>query len=197
VSRSERNLLWEEATMARIANLSPESMNVDQRRIHDEIAAKRRGIVAGPFAIWLRNPTLADRANQLGNALRADGKLDKRLFELMVLITARRWSAQYEWHAHEHQARSAGLPDAVIEALRAGAVPVFAAADEQLIYDMTTALHAGGVLPAAIYDRALALFGLDQLIELSAAIGFYAMVAMTLNTFDAPVPGGGHPLPVG
>ena len=45
------------------------------------------------------------------------------------------------------------------------------------------------------YDRALAALGLDLLIELIVAAGFYTMVAMTLNTFDAPVPGGKRPLP--
>jgi hypothetical protein len=40
----------------------------------------------------------------------------------------------------------------------------------------------------------MALFGEQKMVELVAAVGFYVMVAMTLNAFDAPVPGGKKPL---
>ena len=182
--------------MARVPDLAPEQMNPAQRQLHDEIAAKRRGHVRGPFAIWLRNPTLGDRANKLGNALRADGKLEKRLFELMVLVIARHYSAQYEWFAHADQARNAGVAHETVEALRAGRMPDYARDDERLIDELTRGVLAGGVLDAGLYQRALDALGLDLLIEVVAAIGFYAMVAMTLNTFDAPVPDGTQPLPL-
>lgn len=50
-------------------------------------------------------------------------------------------------------------------------------------------------MSSATYDRALAALGLDLLIELVTAAGFYTMVAMMLQTFAAPVPGGATPLP--
>jgi 4-carboxymuconolactone decarboxylase len=182
--------------MSRVPDLAPSEMSPEQRRIHDEIASKRHGNVRGPFAIWLRTPAIADRANQFGNAIRVAGKLDKRLFELMVLIVARHWSAQYEWFAHEKQALENGVSPAVVEAIRHGRQPDFAQADEQLIYDLVTELNARKVLSRAGYDRGVAYFGLDLFIELTTAIGFYTMVAMTLNAFDAPVPDGSQPLPV-
>ncbi len=154
--------------MSRVPDLAPAEMTPDQRRIHDEIAAKRDGHVRGPFAIWLRTPAIADRANAFGNAIRVAGKLDKRLFELMVLIVARHWSAQYEWFAHEDQAL--------------------------LVYEVVSELNARKVLSQSTYDRGVAQFGLDLFIELVTAIGFYTMVAMMLNAFDAPVPGGARPL---
>src|ERR1700682_683463 len=92
----------EEIPMSRVPDLAQSEMTPEQWRIHDEIASKRRGNVRGPFAIWLRTPAIADRANQFGNAIRDAGKLDKRLFELMVIV-ARHWSAPYEWFAHEDQ----------------------------------------------------------------------------------------------
>jgi 4-carboxymuconolactone decarboxylase len=181
--------------MGRVPDLDPATLTADQKRVHDEIAAKRHGTVRGPFAIWLRNANLADRANAFGNALRSEGKLEKRLFEMMTLIIARRFSAQYEWFAHEHQARKDGVSHEVIEALRVGKTPDFKHDDEKLVYDVTTALLQGGLMDHALYDRALAHFGLDLLIELVAAVGFYSMVAMTLIAFDAPVPDGSRPLP--
>ena len=80
--------------MSRVPDLDQEQLTAAQKRIYDDIASVRRGNIKGPFAIWLRVPEIADKANQFGNVLRAKGSIDKRLFELMVLVVARRWSAQ-------------------------------------------------------------------------------------------------------
>jgi 4-carboxymuconolactone decarboxylase len=181
--------------MARVPDVPLDELTAEQRRIHDEIAGARSGSVRGPFALWIRNPALADAANQFGNALRLHGKLEKRLFELTVLIVARHWSAQYEWYAHEQAALKAGLSAAVVEAIRQKKSPEFAREDERLVYELISEINEKRTLGQASYDRALAALGLDLLIELIATAGFYSMVAMTLNAFDAPVPGGIRPLP--
>ena len=180
--------------MARVTDVTLEEMTEDQKRVYQEIGGARHGVVRGPFAIWLRNPELADRANQFGNAFRLTGKLDKRLFELMVLVVARHWSAQYEWFVHEKNALDAGLTPSVVDAIRTRSAPEFPREDERVVYDTITELNETRTLSQPAYDRALAALGLDLLIELIAAAGFYTMVAMTLNAFDAPVPGGKRPL---
>ena len=82
--------------MTRVPDLEPDEMNREQKRISGEIASVRRGFVRGPFAVWIRIPEIADTVtNHFGNALRMNGKLDRRLFELMISIVARHWSAQY------------------------------------------------------------------------------------------------------
>ncbi len=181
--------------MARLPEIPVAQLTAAQKLIHDQIADARGGAVAGPFAIWLRLPHLADRANQLGNAIRLQGTLEKRLFELIVLITARYWSSQYEWFAHEEAALKAGLSSDVVEALRARRKPDFAREDERLIFEAVTELYETRTLSQGTYDRALKQFGLELLIEAVTAAGFYAMAAMVINTFDAPVPGGRRPLP--
>jgi 4-carboxymuconolactone decarboxylase len=181
--------------MARVPDVPLDELTAEQKRIHDEIAGARSGSVRGPFALWIRNPALADAANQFGNALRLHGKLEKRLFELTVLIVARHWSAQYEWYAHEQAALKAGLSAEVVEAIRKKKSPEFAREDERLVYELISEINEKRTLDQASYDLALAALGLDLLIELIATAGFYSMVAMTLNAFDAPVPGGIRPLP--
>jgi 4-carboxymuconolactone decarboxylase len=180
--------------MARVEDLKPESLTAEQKPIHDRIAGSRGGTVRGPFAIWLRNPAIADAADKFGTILRK-GKLDQRLFELMVLLVARHWSAQYEWFAHERHAREVGIPEPVIEALRHRRKPEFARDDERLVYDLVTEMNETRTLSQPTYDRAVAMLGLDLVIELITALGFYTMVAIMLNGFDAPVPGGARPLP--
>jgi 4-carboxymuconolactone decarboxylase len=183
-----------EDTMARVEPLAAGSLSHEQRRIHDEIAATRGGAVRGPFAIWLRNPALADAASRLGNVLRTDGKLDKRLFELAVLVVARHWTAQYEWYVHAKHGLAAGLSEEAIGAIRDRRRPAFAREDEKLVYDVMTELVETKAVSATSYDRVVAAFGLDLTIELFSVAGFYTMVAMVLNAFDAPVPEGEPPL---
>lgn len=180
--------------MSRLPVLKVEDLTAEQQRIYNEIAGVRHGVVRGPFPIWLRIPELADRANQFGNVMRMHGKLEKRLFELMVLIIARHWAAQYEWFAHAKSALEAGLSPDIVDAIQNRRRPESLREDEQLIYEIVTELVDTRTLSQPSYDRALAALGLDVLIELITAAGFYAMIAMVLNAFDAPVPTGERPL---
>jgi 4-carboxymuconolactone decarboxylase len=180
--------------MARVEDLKIETLTPEQKAIHDRIAGSRGGTVRGPFAVWMRTPAIADAADKLGTTLRR-GKLDPRLFELMVLVIARHWSAQYEWYAHAKHAPGAGLSDDIVEAIRHRRKPTLGRDDERLIYDLVTEMNETRTLSQATYDRAVAMLGLDLVIELITSIGFYTMVAIMLNGFDAPVPGGERPLP--
>jgi 4-carboxymuconolactone decarboxylase len=174
--------------MPRLDDLNLGAFTSDQARIYDHIAAQHTGHVRGPWAVAMRIPELAEHSHALYERLCCDTKLGKRLFELMVLIVARHWSSQFEWHTHEKYAREFGITDAVIEAIFTGNVPVFEKEDEQLVYDVVTELSQSKTLSAATYARAQAFFGDDLLIELISAAGLYTMVAMLLNAFDVPVP---------
>jgi 4-carboxymuconolactone decarboxylase len=180
--------------MARVEDLKPETLTPDQQAIHDRIAGTRGGTVRGPFAIWLRNPAIADAADKFGTTLR-NGDLDQRLFEIMVLVVARHWSAQYEWFAHARHAHECGISPDAIEAIQHRRKPTFDRDDERLVYELVTEMNETRTLSQATYDGAVAMLGLDHVIELITALGFYTMVAIMLNGFDAPVPGGERPLP--
>ena len=181
--------------MSRIEPLEQDKLSERQAQVYGEIAGPRGGVVRGPFAIWLGcNPELADRANRLGNALRSEGRLDKRLFELMVLVIARHWTAQYEWWVHAQHGREAGLSDAVIHAIAERRPPKFEKADEELVFTAVTQLVEHKKISKPVYDTLIATFGEPLVIELVSAAGFYAMVAMMLVAFEAPVPDGSRPL---
>ncbi len=180
--------------MSRVPDLAEAEMSDRQRSLYAAIKGPR-GIVAGPFALWLRLPDVADSANQFGNALRLHGALDRRIFELLVLVIARHWTAQYEWYQHEPAALKAGLDATIVEAIRNGTPPPFQHEDERVAFDVVTELQTSKRLSDATYARAAAQFGVDVLIEAITAIGFYTTAAMMINAFDAPVPGDARPLP--
>jgi 4-carboxymuconolactone decarboxylase len=169
-------------------------MNVEQKALYEKIAGTRQGVVRGPFAIWLRTPPIAQGADQLGNAVRLQGKLDPQLFEFVILMVARHWTAQYEWFAHVAVAAQLGLSADLIEAIRTRRQPDFPDARFALIYDLINELHDKKRLSDEIYNAAVEAFGVDQVIEIIGTAGFYTLVAMTLNAFEAPVPDGSVPL---
>lgn len=172
-----------------VAGASPE-----QRRIYERIAAAHGGNVRGPWLVALRVPEVAEQAHALYERLCRETKVGKRLFELMVIVVARRWTSQFEWFAHERQAREHGVAEDVIAAIRDGREPPLTRDDERLVYEVTTELSATTRLSDATYARAQAALGDELLVELIAGIGFYTMIAMLLNAFDVAVPGGAQPL---
>lgn len=179
--------------MPRLPPLTLDQMTPPQRKVADEIFATR-GIGGGPFEVWLRSPELADRAQKLGAFLRYHSSLSRRLTEFVILVTARHWQAQFEWAVHENEARKAGLELALIEALRAGQRPAAMTPEEAAVYDLMQELHATRAVSPATYAAAHAILGETGLVELVGTIGYYSLIAMTLNIFECATPDGTLPL---
>ncbi len=181
--------------MARIPDLAPEEMSERQKALAQAIASTRGGVLRGPFAIWIRIPDLVERANAIGDFLREGTSVPRRLSELAILVTARHWTAQYEWFAHERQALDAGVPEEVVEAIRDRRRPKFADDEDRVVYALCTELYEEKRVSDATYAAAEKTLGRETVIELVTIATFYAMIAMVLVTFEAPVPGGKLPLP--
>lgn len=178
--------------MARLDPIEFDDLTPEQKTVHAKLASTRKR-VGGPFAIWLRIPNLAHTANELTFALRENGLLEKRLFELIVLTVVRHWSARYAWAAHEPHAIAAGLSPDVIAAIREQRKPDFKKSDERLIHEAVIELLDTKELGAATYDRLLKQFGLEKTIEAISVAGFYGMVSTMLKGFDVPTPNGERP----
>ncbi|PMS15040.1 4-carboxymuconolactone decarboxylase [Trinickia dabaoshanensis] len=166
----------------------------EQLAVLDEILSGPRGNLAGPFLAWIASPELAQPAQRLGAFCRYRTGLPLRLSELAILVTAVQWRAQAEWQIHYPIAIEAGLPDAVAQSLLAGRRPDFADADEALIYDFAVELYDAKRVSDAIFTQAVHRFGHETTVNLVGLLGYYALVAMTLNVFamrkdrDAPLP---------
>jgi 4-carboxymuconolactone decarboxylase len=179
--------------MARLAEIEEISLSTEQREIYKEIK-RLRGAVRGPFAVWLRNAELAEYTLKLQDLFASRVKLERRLVQLMILVSARLASAQFAWFIHEPHARALGVAQEIIDAIRERHTPDFARDDEHLVYDATLELHHTRTLSEATFKRGMELLGEQRMVELVAGIGFYSMVGMTLNAFDVPAPDSLKPL---
>jgi 4-carboxymuconolactone decarboxylase len=179
--------------MQRFPRLAAEQMSPAQREVAAEISAGPRGEVRGPFLALIHNAELARRVQALGEHLRFRSKLPPRLLELAVLVTARRWSCQFEWFMHEKLARKAGLDARIIEAIARAQMPKDMGREESLVHAFCLQAHTTGRVDDATFAAAKELFGLDGVLELLALNGYYSMMAMVLNSSGIPLPEGAAP----
>ena len=175
--------------MGRLPDIDPAKLSSEQRAIYDDIM-RARGHMRGPFAVWLRNAELGEYTLKLQEMFAARVKLERRLLELMILVAARSATAQYAWFIHEPHALKFGIAPEIVQAIRERRAPDFTREDERLVYDITTELNTTRTLSEASFQRGMAMFGEQVMVELVSAVGFYVMVAMTLNAFAVSVPGG-------
>ncbi|MEQ9331798.1 carboxymuconolactone decarboxylase family protein [Thalassobaculum sp.] len=175
---------------ARIPLPDPDSMTPEQRAVYDTVVSGPRGAVIGPLRAALHSPELADRWQRLGEILRYRLTLPKRLGELAILVTARRWNAELEWVVHAEAALAAGLAPAVVEAILDGRPPRFSDPDEAEVYVFVRELQLSGRVGDPAYEAVRSRWGERGVVELTALTGYYTMVAMTLNAHRIPLPDG-------
>lgn len=165
-----------------------------QLAVLDEILSGPRGNLAGPFLAWIASPELAEHAQRLGAFCRYSTGLPLRLSELAILVTAAQWRAQAEWQIHYPIAIEAGVSPEIANALLRARRPDFVDADEALIYDFAIELYDAKRVSDMTFGKAIQRFGHETTVNLVGLLGYYALVAMTLNVFamragdDLPLP---------
>jgi 4-carboxymuconolactone decarboxylase len=179
--------------MPRIPLFPNETMDADQRRVLDKIVSGPRGRIQGPLRAVLHNPELADRWQALGALLRYQTSLSPRQSELAILITGRACRSPFEWYAHRLEAEKAGIEAAVIDAILAERFPDGLSDDDAAIVRVASELNRIRSITDATYTDALGRFGARKLVEITALVGYYTMVAMTLNAHEIPLPEGVAP----
>ena len=178
--------------MARFEPVNVDQLTPEHKALYEAVRANRPKLV-GPFSVLMHNPPLADAVNRVVDAIRKDGKLEKRLYELIVLIVVRHAAAAYAWAVHDPLGRKAGLSGDVVDAIQARRKPPFAKADEKAIYDAVTELLDTNKISDGAYQALIKQFGLEQTIEIVTCVGLYCMIGGVINAFEVPTPNGEKP----
>lgn len=174
--------------MSRLEMLSEDAMTADQKAACREAVSGIRGKVPTPMIAWLRNSELSRRAQKLGELLRFQTTLEPKLSELAILVCGRHWTAHVEWTAHKREALKVGISPRIIEDIARRREPQFADDSEAVVYETSTAVLAKGRLSASLYAKAMDRIGERGLVELVAIVGYYSLVAFTLNAFELGIP---------
>src|SRR5580658_6007505 len=185
--------------VTRFAPLKAEELTPPQKAWADMIAAPPRNakFTNPPYRAYIRNPELAPRLTAMSEYLRWHTSLPPRLSELAILITARQWTAQYEWFAHYPLALKAGLDQKIADAIALGKRPDNMKDDEAALYDLAMALYVDKKVSDPVYKAALEKFGERGIMDIIGIIGYYGLTSMTLITMQAGAPNDSvPPLPV-
>ncbi|MDX1514234.1 MAG: carboxymuconolactone decarboxylase family protein [Gammaproteobacteria bacterium] len=192
--------------MSRLKGLGVAALGESQRALINAITGGKRakdrdrasffladGSLRGPFNAWLHAPSVGQPAQALGEAIRFDSSLSPRLRELAILSVAAFWRADYEWWAHRPIAVAAGLPEPVVAGIMAGELPRTADAELRAVYEFSMELMTGHRISDTVYEDVADRLGERGTVELVAVIGYYTLVAMTLNAFQVGMPEGAKP----
>jgi 4-carboxymuconolactone decarboxylase len=171
----------------RVPQVDPDHLSQEQQRVFDRIAGTR-GRVAGPFTVLLQVPALADRIQQLGAYLRFDTELERDLAEAAVLVTSRVWSCPFEWEAHEPISQRAGVPAEVVETIAGDADYSVMASRYRAVCEFTRELASSGRVSDDVYGAVAELLGVRETVELTVLVGYYTLLAMTINAHQIPSP---------
>jgi 4-carboxymuconolactone decarboxylase len=177
----------------RMPPIPAEKMTVAQRAAVAEFKGARSVVISGPFIPLLRSPEVMNRARAMGDYLRYKSALPPRLSEFVILLTARRWTQQYEWNAHQPLALQGGLSADVVKAVADGRRPDRMADDEEAVYTMWDELQKNQSVSDGAYARAIAKLGEQGVIDALGITGYYTMLAMVMNTTRTPLPEGVKP----
>jgi 4-carboxymuconolactone decarboxylase len=184
----------------RIEPLPPDTLGVEARHVHDEIAKligrsqsqvnmiDARGALLGPFPPMLHYPQFGVPALSFIRTLDMHATLDKRVREVAILTIGAAFGARFELYAHETMATTFGIPAAALATLASGGSPHGLSDPETVAHDIARALAKGRIVPDATYQWAVQLLGREGVAELIFLIGAYCLLAMILNGFDMPAP---------
>ena len=165
----------------RLPAIPAEKMTAEQKKAAEEFAAGRGYSPRGPFAVMLRSPEVMLRAKAMGDYLRFRNVLRKSVSEMVILITAREWTQNYEWAHHYGFAVEGGLSKSIIDAIADGRRPDTMNEEEAAAYDFSIELQKRRSVSDATYARALKVFGEQGIIDIIGLNGYYTFNAMMMN----------------
>ena len=169
--------------MARLPSITgKDQVPAKDHAVFDSIVASR-GAVQGPFTMFLNSPPVAERVGHLGAYVRFEGSLDMRVRVLAAMTAAREFEAMYVWGAQTGGARRQGVPEATITAIRDNHSRGVPPEDAQII-DFTRQLLRKHRVDEALFKAMQSRFGNDELVQLTTAIGYYSLLAMTVNACE-------------
>ena len=178
----------------RLTTLTLNSLSPEQRVIAERVVSGPRGKIGPPMNAWLHSPGVANPIEQLGEHVRFKSDIASNLSELIILVAARHFTAQYPWARHIPRALKAGLTMDAIAAIGAGRKPAGLTPDQETVYAFSYDLLNGHGVSDATFATMLTRYGEAGIIDYIGLIGYYAMLSMALVVDRYPPPPGQAPL---
>jgi 4-carboxymuconolactone decarboxylase len=171
----------------RFPQLTLEQLNSEQRPIGNRIASFSSVGIQGPYNVMLRSPAAATPLLDQLDYLRFHSRFPNRLIEFAIVIQARLWRSQVEWHGHYPTALKAGVSEQTLADLKMNKRPRAMKPDEEAVYDFCTELFTQHAVSDDTYARLHRLFDDQQIVDLTTLSGTYGTVAALLAMSEQSV----------
>ena len=178
----------------RLPTIPPANYDADQKKAAEEFLAARKVPVFGPFEPLMYSPQLMSQARSMGDYLRYNSAIGNTLSELVILVTARAFTQDYEWYVHAPIALKAGIAKEKVDAIADGRRPTGMSEDEETVYDFATELNRDKRVSDATYARAEKRFGKKGVVDIGGICGYYTFLAIELNMARYAIPADGKKL---
>jgi 4-carboxymuconolactone decarboxylase len=179
----------------RLPSIPPAQYTVEQKQAAADFEAARKVPVFGPFEPLMHSPEVMSQARAMGDYLRYKSAIGNTLSELVILVTAREWTQDYEWYVHYPIALKAGIRKEIADAIADGRRPASMNTDEEIVYDFASELLKNKQISDATFERAKSRFGTRGVVDMTGIVGYYTFLAMQLNAAQYQLPKDGTKLP--
>ena len=179
----------------RLSPLDRTDLNAEQQEVLEAIEKGPRGTnnpgigMIGPFGCWVRAPKVGYSIQALGEAIRFRGSLPENIKEVAICAVGAYYRSKFEFAAHRRLAKLAGVNEKALDQMVAGEEPDLAG-DELLAFTIASQMVNQHSLMDETYWLGVRAFGETGMIELTATIGYYCLISLTLNTFRIPLTDG-------
>ena len=164
------------------------------RDLYDYLASTR-GSVRMPFSIILNSPEVCRRISHLGTYLRFESSISNATTELATLTVAREFDCRWEWAQHSLLAKQAGVSDAALDAIGARREVDELSQEEALPVEYARELLQDHKASDETFAAVAEMYGTQGTVDLTATIGYYAMMAQLLNALEVIPPAEATQLP--
>jgi len=170
----------------RLPTIPPAQYTEEQKQAAADFESARKVPVFGPFEPLMYSPQLMSSARAMGDYLRYKSAIGNTLSELVILITAREWTQDYEWSLHYPIALKAGIRKQVADDIAVGRRPTAMSPDEETVFDFTSELVRNKQVSDATFERAKSRLGMKGVVDMTGIVGYYTLLAMQLNVAQYP-----------
>ena len=140
--------------MARLPAATRDTVPPGQEATFDEITQNGSAVPPyGPGSVMVHVPEASKHATALNQYLRNDASLPMKAAELAMLVAAREMDCQHIWNAHAASARDAGVPAAVVDAIRDNTALPDLAPDESAVIHLGREILRNHQVSRGSYQR--------------------------------------------
>lgn len=173
--------------MARLPYVTREKLPEADVPLWDELAGER-GRLPLVTQVLMYRPPLAALAEHINRTVRFDLSLPRSSVELVILTAARELNCVREWAVHLSQARTAGVREEAIQAIKEKRAPKDLTEEEAELVTYAQELLRGSRVSDKTFEAAHKRLGDVGVVDLTALVGVYSMLGAVMNAFEVEAP---------